>query len=114
MSDALTPERRDPDLFLHPQPDVPMGCMGVSLLCQAMPKGPCTTTPSNWHRARPFAKIQKALGLYNAAAKQGHAKAEAKTGHYFEDAVVVGQDLAIALGSYRRGAEDGDFCGQFC
>jgi TPR repeat protein len=61
----------------------------------------------------------RAFVLYREAAAQGYAKAYAKLGRYHEDGLVtaalsVPQDAAIALDCYRRGAEGGDFRGQFC
>lgn len=56
----------------------------------------------------------EALALYQQAAEQGYAKAFAKLGRYHEDGLVVAQDADIALRCYQRGAEGGDFRGQFC
>ena len=56
----------------------------------------------------------EALALYQQAAEQGYAKAFAKLGRYHEDGLVVPQDADIALRCYQRGAEGGDFRGQFC
>ena len=56
---------------------------------------------------------QQALGWYSAAAELGHAKSMTKAGRYFEDGLVVGKDLKMALECYRQGAEGGDFRGQF-
>lgn len=56
----------------------------------------------------------EALALYQQAAEQGYAKAFAKLGRYYEDGLVVAQDADIALRCYQRGAEGGDFRGQFC
>lgn len=55
----------------------------------------------------------QAHALYRAAAAQGYAKAWAKLGRYHEDGVVVPRDEAAAFDCYRRGAEGGDFRGQF-
>lgn len=56
----------------------------------------------------------EALALYQQAAEQAYAKAFAKLGRYYEDGLVVAQDADIALRCYQRGAEGGDFRGQFC
>ncbi len=56
----------------------------------------------------------KAFALYEQATAQGYTKAFAKLGRYFEDGQVVAQDADAALGCYQRGAEGGDFRGQFC
>ncbi len=56
----------------------------------------------------------KALALYQQAADLGYAKAFAKLGRYHEDGLLVPQDPHIALRCYQRGAEGGDFRGQFC
>ena len=56
----------------------------------------------------------QAYGLYQAAAGRGYVKAYAKIGRYFEDGVVVARDPEAAFDWYRRGAEGGDFRGQFC
>lgn len=56
----------------------------------------------------------QAFSLYQRAADQGYAKAFAKLGRYHEDGLVVPRDAAMAFDCYRRGAEGGDFRGQFC
>jgi TPR repeat protein len=56
----------------------------------------------------------QALALYRQATGQGYAKAYAKLGRYFEDGLLVEKDAAMAFDCYRRGAEGGDFRGQFC
>jgi TPR repeat protein len=56
----------------------------------------------------------QACALYRQAADQGYAKAYAKLGRYHEDGLVVPRDAAAAFDCYRRGAEGGDFRGQFC
>lgn len=56
----------------------------------------------------------QALHWFLRAAQQGHAKAFAKLGRCHEDGLVVAQDADIALRCYQRGAECGDFRGQFC
>ena len=55
----------------------------------------------------------KAFALYQQAADQGYAKAFAKLGRYHEDGLVVARDADAAFDCYRRGAEGGDFRGQF-
>ncbi len=55
----------------------------------------------------------QAHALYREAAGQGYAKAWAKLGRYHEDGLVVPRDEAAAFDCYRRGAEGGDFRGQF-
>lgn len=56
---------------------------------------------------------RQAFALYSQAAGQGYAKAYAKLGRYHEDGEVVPRDAATAFDCYRRGAEGGDFRGQF-
>ena len=56
----------------------------------------------------------EAFALYKQATEQGYAKAFAKLGRYFEDGQIVAQNADEALRCYRRGAEGGDFRGQFC
>ena len=55
----------------------------------------------------------EAFALYRQAADQGYAKAYAKLGRFHEDGEVVPRDAARAFDCYRRGAEGGDFRGQF-
>jgi hypothetical protein len=56
----------------------------------------------------------QALALYQQAAAQGYVKAFAKLGRYHEDGLVVPKDLDMAFVCYERGAQGGDFRGQFC
>jgi uncharacterized protein len=56
---------------------------------------------------------REAFALYSQAAGQGYAKAYAKLGRYHEDGQLVPRDEALAFDCYRRGAEGGDFRGQF-
>ena len=56
----------------------------------------------------------RALALYREATEQGYVKAFAKLGRYFEDGLVVDKDAVMALNCYQRGAQGGDFRGQFC
>lgn len=56
----------------------------------------------------------EAFALHRQATEQGYAKAFAKLGRYFEDGQLGERDEAMAFDCYRRGAEGGDFRGQFC
>jgi hypothetical protein len=56
----------------------------------------------------------QALALYQQAAAQGYVKAFAKLGLYHEDGLLVPKDLDMAFVCYERGAQGGDFRGQFC
>lgn len=54
-----------------------------------------------------------ALEWYRRAADVGHVKSMTKIGHYYEDGVVVPQDLDAAFFAFGEGARGGDFRGQF-
>jgi hypothetical protein len=56
---------------------------------------------------------QSAFQLYLDAARQGHAKSMNLVGRFYEDGLVVGQNISEAHDWYRRSAEAGDFRGQF-
>ncbi|MCO5397009.1 tetratricopeptide repeat protein [Ralstonia soli] len=55
----------------------------------------------------------RAFALFQAAARQGHAKSINVLGGFYEDGWEVETDIAIALHCYLRAAEGGDFRGQF-
>ncbi|MDT7515276.1 tetratricopeptide repeat protein [Rhodoferax mekongensis] len=55
----------------------------------------------------------EALQWYTTAARLGHAKSMTKIGHFHEDGRVVVKDAEAALAWFRKGAEGGDFRGQF-
>ncbi|MFT3968191.1 MAG: tetratricopeptide repeat protein [Sphingobium sp.] len=56
---------------------------------------------------------EEALRLYRSAADRGHAKSVTMIGGFHEDGWVVRKDMRLAADHYRRGAEAGDFRGQF-
>jgi len=51
---------------------------------------------------------QKALPLFEEAAKQGYAPAEFKVGYMYEEGLGVPQDYNKALYWYKKAAEQGD------
>jgi len=55
----------------------------------------------------------EALQWYTTAARLGHAKSMTKIGHFHEDGRVVAKDAESALAWFKKGAEGGDFRGQF-
>ena len=57
--------------------------------------------------------LPQAFDLYTQAAAQNFVKAYAKLGLFHEDGLVVPRNADVAFDWYRRGAEGGDFRGQF-
>lgn len=55
----------------------------------------------------------RALALYMRAAGMGHAKSMTKAGRHHEEGLGTAPDVALARDCYRRGAEGGDFRGQY-
>ncbi len=55
----------------------------------------------------------RALALFRQAAAIGHAKSMTMVGGFHEDGWVVPRDPALAMRWYERGADAGDFRGQF-
>jgi len=55
----------------------------------------------------------KALALFRQAAVLGHAKSMTMVGSFYEDGWAVEPSRIVAAAWYRRGAEGGDFRGQF-